>query len=294
EALHDLLLEPGVRLLDQHHPGVHAVELQVHERLVFLRDFPQQPLSAAPHHRLEKPHELEGRDVPQRALQQRPLGRLGHAGGVERHRDALLRLHRSRDGVYQAAVQLDRPCASRLGREQQRLGVVAGDGRAFHDAPPPASSCASSSLDAAAIESSTASRRSSTMAFSFSASISWRARSSSCSYSCRALASRVSRSLSASAFAFARISCASALAVAMVRLCSSSSRAASVRARSASSICCWIRRSRSSTVLRRAGQPNRQSSASRIPKTTMVQKISPVLMEKGVNSPSWTSSSASI
>src|SRR5256885_8169847 len=42
-----------------------------------LRDFPQQPLPAAPHHRLEKAHELEGRDVRQRALQQRPLGRLG-------------------------------------------------------------------------------------------------------------------------------------------------------------------------------------------------------------------------
>src|SRR5207248_9342239 len=140
---------------------------------------------------------------------------------VERDPAPLVRLHRPRHGIHQPAIQLDRVLVSRLGREQQRFGVVAGDRRVFHRARSASScakysitslrlvslsSCASSSLEAAAIDRSTASRRSATMAFSFSASISWRARSSSCSYSWRALASSASRSLSATALALATIS----------------------------------------------------------------------------------------
>ena len=78
------------------------------------------------------------------------------------------------------------------------------------------------------------------------------------------------------------LSCASPRAFPSVRLCSSSSRAASARARSASSSCCWIRFSRSSTDLRIAGHPNFHSNASRSRKTTTVQRITPGLMEKGV------------
>src|SRR5213076_2379162 len=103
------------------------------------------------------------------------------------------------------------------------LGVVARHGRALHRARPPAppasrlarysvtrrrlaseSRFASISLDAAAIERSTASRRSSRIAFSFSPSISLRARSSSCSYCSRAWASSVARSFSATVRAGAR------------------------------------------------------------------------------------------
>src|SRR6266576_2260939 len=244
------------------------------------------PYPAAPHHRLEEPHELRRCQVAERALQQRRLRGLGDARRVERHRDPLVCLHRARHRLQQPAVALDVGHAVRLGREEQRLGVIASDSGALHRAPLPPSSApasrlarysmtrrrlasesrfASISFDAAAIERSTASRRSSRIAFSFSLSISLRARSSSCSYCSRAWASSAARSFSATA-----------------------------RARSASSSCCWMRRSRSSTALSRAGQPSLHSSASRTPKTTRVQKISPVLMEKGVNSPSWTSSSAGI
>src|SRR5205085_10866141 len=137
-----------------------------------------------------------------------PLGRPATPRRTERHRVPLVPLQGPRHRAHQPAVQLDRPrpLAPRLGREQQRLGVVAGDRGALHRARP-ASSCArycitslrlvslsswaSSSLDAAAIDRSTASRRSATIAFSFSAPISRRARSSSWSYSWRALASSV-------------------------------------------------------------------------------------------------------
>src|SRR6266571_3389480 len=313
QPLDDLLLEPRVRLLEKGHARVHAVELDVHQGVILPGDLPQEPLPAAPHHCLEKADELRRCQLLQRALEQRCLHRLGDARRLERHADALVHLHRPRHRLHQLPVALDRSHAVRVGREQQRLGVVARHGRALHRARPPAppasrlarysvtrrrlaseSRFASISLDAAAIERSTASRRSSRMAFSFSLSMSLRARSSSCSYCSRAWASSVARSFSATVRACAISSCASARAAATRRLCSSSRRAASARARSASSSCCWMRRSRSSTALRRAGHPSFHSSASRIPKTTRVQKISPVLMENRVNSPSWTSSSAGI
>src|SRR5437879_6541980 len=315
QPLDELLLEPRVRFLEQRDAGVYPVELRVHQRVILLCDLRDQALPAAPHHRLEEPHELRRRQVAERTLQQRRLRGLGDARRVERHRDPLVCLHRARHRLQQPAVALDVGHAVRLGREEQRLGVIASDSGALHRAPLPPFSApasrlarysmtrrrlasesrfASISFDAAAIERSTASRRSSRIAFSFSLSISLRARSSSCSYCSRAWASSAARSFSATVRACAISSCASARAAAIVRLCSSSRRAASARARSASSSCCWMRRSRPSTALSRAGQPSLHSSASRTPKTTRVQKISPVLMEKGVNSPSWTSSSAGI
>src|SRR5712692_8388176 len=308
QALDQFLLEPRVRLLEQRDPGMHPVELDVHQAVILLRDLRQQPLPAAPHHRLEEPHELGRRQVAQRALEQGRLDGLGDARRLERHADALVRLHGARQRFHEPAVALDLRGAMGFGREQQRLGVVARDGAALHLPFPPASRLArysstrrrlasesrfpSISLDAAAIERSTASRRSSRITFSFSPSISLRARASSCSYCSRALASNASRSFSATDLALATISCASARAPAMVRLCSSSSRTASARARSASSSCCWMRRSRSSTDLRIAGQPYFHNSPSRIRKTSSVQKISPVLMEKGFNpsSPPWAAS----
>src|SRR5256885_8211195 len=303
QPLDDRLLEPRVRLLEEGHARVHPVELDVHQCVILLGDLAQEPLPAAPHHRLEKAHELRRRHLLQRALEQRRLDRLGDARRLERHADALVRLHRPRHGLHQLPVALDRGHAVRVGRQEQRLGVVACDGGAFHRARPPAppasrlarysatrrrlaseSRFASISLDAAAIERSTASRRSSRMAFSFSLSMSLRARSNSCSYCSRACASSAARSFSATVRACAISSCASARAAATRRLCSSSRRAASARARSASSSCCWMRRSRSSTASTSACHPSFHSSASRIPKTTRVQKISPVLMENGVNS----------
>jgi len=56
------------------------VELHVHQAVVLLRDLRQEPLPAAPHHRLEEPHELGRRQVAQRALEQRRLDGLGDAG----------------------------------------------------------------------------------------------------------------------------------------------------------------------------------------------------------------------
>src|SRR2546430_9714900 len=297
QPLDDRLLEPRVRLLEEGHARVHPVELDVHQCVILLGDLAQEPLPAAPHHRLEKAHELRRRHLLQRALEQRRLHRLGDARRLERHRDALVRLHRPRHRLHELPVALDRSHAVRVGRQEQRLGVIARDGGALHRARSRfsrysvtrrrlawESRFASISLDAAAIERSTASRRSSRMAFSFSPSMSLRARSNSCSYCSRACASSAARSFSATVRACAISSCASARAAATRRLCSSSRRAASARARSASSSCCWMRRSRSSTALRRAGHPSFHSSASRIPKTTRVQKISPVLMENGVNS----------
>src|SRR2546429_1611368 len=307
EALHDLLLEPGVGLFDQDHSGVHPVELQVDQRLVLVRDLSQEPLPAAPHHRLEKPHELGAREVRQRTLQQRRLGRLGHPRRVERHHNPLVRLHRPRHGIHQPAIQLDRVLVSRLGREHQRLGVVAGDGRVFHRARSASScarysitslrlvslsSCASSSLEAAAIDRSTASRRSATIAFSFSAAISWRARPSSCSYSWRALASSVSRSLSATALALATISCASACAAAVRRLCSASSAAASSRSRAASASMRSSFFSRSRTAASSNGHALRRSTNSSNPNTTRVQMTRPPSTESGPALPppaSWAS-----
>src|SRR5579859_1625155 len=138
------------------------------------------------------------------------------------------------------------------------------------------------SLDAAAMDSSTASRRRACTAFSFSAVISWRARSSICSCSSRVLARSASRSLVAADLAVARISCAEALACATSFLCSSRSACASTRAFSASSRSFWIRCSRSSIILRILGHPRRHRMTRRSPKMITVQKITPLLMSKGV------------
>src|SRR2546425_1057452 len=248
QPLDDLLLESRVRLLEQRDARVYAVELRVHQRVILLRDLPDQPLPAAPHHGLEKPHELRRRQVTERSLQQPRLRGLGDARRLERHRDALVRLHRAGHRLEQPTVALDVGHAVCLGGEEQRLGVVARDGGALHRGCPSApasrlfkysitrrrlaseSRFASISLDAAAIERSTASRRSSRIAFSFSLSISLRARSSSCSYCSRACASSAARSFSATVRACAISSCASARAAAIRRLCSASSAAASSRA----------------------------------------------------------------
>src|SRR5207302_276433 len=202
EPLGDLLRKLVVRRVGQNHAGVHPIELYVQQPMVLLGDLAQQSLAPAPHHRLQKPHELGRGHVAERAREQLALSRFGDARRLEDYADARV------------------------------------------------------------------------------------VRASRSSYSSRALASSVARSLSAMAFALAISSCASALALAARRRCSSNKRCASARARSASSSCCWMRRSRSSTDLRIAGQPSRQSSPSRIRKTTMVQKISPVLIENGVNAAS--------
>src|SRR5213082_1401447 len=216
QPLDDLFLEPRVRLLEQRDARVHAVELLVHQRVILLRDFPDEPLPAAPHHRLEKPHELGVCQVPERPLKQRRLRGLGHPWRLERHGDALVGGDRTGHRLHQPAVPLDLREAAHVARQEQGLGIVARDGGALHRASsraPPASRparysvtkrrlasesrFASISFDAAAIERSTASRRRSRIAFSFSLSISLRARSSSCSYCSRAWASSVARSFSA-------------------------------------------------------------------------------------------------
>src|SRR5579859_5552433 len=138
------------------------------------------------------------------------------------------------------------------------------------------------SLDAAAMDSSTASRRRACTAFSFSAVISWLARSSICSCSSRVLARSASRSLVAADLAVARISWACVLPSATSFLCSSRSSCASARAFSASSSCFWIRCSRSSTIWRIWGHPNFQSRPSRTTKMPTVQRITPPLMSNGV------------
>src|SRR5690242_6892828 len=118
---------------------------------------------------------------------------------------------------------------------------------------------------------------------------------SSCSS--RVLARRASRSLPAADLAVDRISCACALPSATSFLCSSSSFCASARAFSASSSCFWIRCSRSSTILRISGHPRRQRMTKRMPKMMTVQKITPLLISKGVavcSAASWSTSSASI
>src|SRR2546427_3884912 len=151
---------------------------------------------------LQEPDKLGRRLAFQGALQNLGFHRLGYARGLERHRDALVRLDRAGDGVQQPAEL--------VAGGEQRLRVIARDGDALHfffSALPrlsrnsvtsrrlaSLSRFASITRDAAAMDSSTASRRSATIALSFSASISLRARFSSASYSSRALASKVSRS----------------------------------------------------------------------------------------------------
>src|SRR3989442_14062904 len=126
----------------------------------------------------------------------------------------LFRSDRAGDGVQQRAE----PVAG----GEQRLRVIARDRDALHrffSALPrlsrnsetsrrlaSLSRFASITRDAAAIDNSTASRRSARIAFSVSASMSLRARFSSPSYSSRALASSASRSFWATVFALPRIS----------------------------------------------------------------------------------------
>src|SRR2546427_6967465 len=298
QPLDDLLLEPRVRLLEEGHARVHSVELDVHQGVILLGDLPQKALPAAPHYRLEKAHELRRRHLLQRPLEQRRLHRLGDAGRLERHADALVRLHRPRHRLHQLPVALDRGHAVRVGRQEQRLGVIARHGRALHRArAPPASRLArysvtrrrlasesrfaSISLDAAAIERSTASRRSSRIAFSFSLSISLRARSSSCSYCSRACASSAARSFSATVRACAISSCASARAAAIRRLCSARRAAAASRSRAASASMRSSFFSRSRTAASSNGHALRRNTNSSSPNTTRVQMTRPPSTESG-------------
>src|SRR5438874_3520696 len=300
QPLDDRLLEPRVRLLEEGHARVHPVELDVHQCVILLCDLAQEPLPAAPHHRLEKAHELRRRHLLQRALEQRRLDRLGDARRLERHADALARLPRPRHDLHQLPVALDRGHAVRVGRQEQRLGVIARDGRALHRTRPPAppasrlarysvtrrrlaseSRFASISLDAAAIERSTASRRRSRIAFSFSLSISLRARLSSCSYCSRAWASSVARSFSATVRACAMSSCASARAAAIRRLCSARSAAASSRSRAASASMRSSFFSRSRTAASSNGHALRRKTNSSSPNTTRVQMTRPPSTESG-------------
>src|SRR5207247_1603259 len=116
---------------------------------------------------------------------------LGDAGRLERHGDALLRLHRARHGVEQPPIALHVLCTLRRGGEQQRLRIVPRDDAAVHRARSKpsrhsvtrrrlasVSRCASMSFDAAAVVRSTASRRSASTALSFSSAIPFRARTS--------------------------------------------------------------------------------------------------------------------
>src|SRR5437016_2085468 len=295
QPLDHFLLKPRVRLLEQRDARVHPVELDVHQGLILLRDLREQPLTAAPHHRLEKPHELRRCQVLERALEQRPLDGLGDARRLERHADALVRLHGARHRLHQPPILLDLGGAVRLGRQEQRLGVVAGDGGALHRCPlsrldrysvtrrrlASESRFASISFEAAAIERSTASRRSSRIAFSFSLSISLRARSSSCSYWSRAWASSVARSFSATVRACAISSCASARAAAIKRLCSASDAAASSRSRAASESMRSSFFSRSRTAACSSGHALRRSTNSSNPNTTRVAMTRPASTESG-------------
>src|SRR5204863_5477838 len=197
----------------------------------------------------------------ERLLENLALGGLGHPRRFEHDGDTTVGRDGAGDGVEHVAVL--------VARGEQRLRVIARDGDALHfffSALPMLSRNSVTSLrfasvsrfasitrEAAAMDRSTASRRSAWIAFSFSASMSLRARLSSASYSSRALASSVARSFSETDLALARIPCASLRAAAICFLCSSSSRCASALARSASSSCFWIRRSRSSTDFRMAG-----------------------------------------
>src|SRR2546426_10754482 len=297
QALDQFLLEPRVRLLEQRDPGMHPIELDVHQAPLLRPDPRQHPLPAAPHHRLEEAHELGGRQVAQRTLEQRGLDGLGDPRRLERHADALVRLHRARHRVHQLPVALDRGHTVCFGGQEQRLGVVARDGAALHLPFPPASrlarySCtrrrlasesrfASMSLDAAAIERSTASRRRSRIAFSFSLSISLRARSSSCSYCSRAWASSVARSFPATVRACAMSSCASARAAAIRRLCSARRAAAASRSRAASASMRSSFFSRSRTAASSNGHALRRNTNSSSPNTTRVQMTRPPSTESG-------------
>src|ERR1043166_5392195 len=155
---------------------MHAIQLRVEQHEVLLGDLREQALTPAPHDRLEEAHELLWRLTLQRLLQNLRFRGLGDAWRLEHRGDALVRLHRARDGVDQLAVL--------LAGGKQRLGVVAGDRDALHFF---FSDCASESRksptrsrlasvsrfasitrEAAAIDSSTASRRSARIALSFS------------------------------------------------------------------------------------------------------------------------------
>src|SRR2546426_2666535 len=290
EPFDHLLPRARVGLVREGNAGVHPVQLLIQEYLILLRDLGEKALPPAPHDGLQESDEFAWRLAGERALQDLALGGLGHPRRLERGGNSLVRLDRPGDRVEQRAV--------RVAGCKQRLGVVARDRDAFHrcfcSALPrlsrnsvtsrrfaSVSRFASMTRDAAAMDSSTASRRSARIALSFSVSMSLRARESSASYSSRALASRVSRSFWATVFAFAVMSWASVRAAAICFLCSSSSRCASALAFSASSSCFWMRRSRSSTDFSIAGNANRHSRTSRMPKTTSVQMINPGLIVNG-------------
>src|SRR3989454_3582186 len=288
QPLGDLLLEPAVRLGREDNTRVHAVQLQVEERLILLGDLPNQSLPAAPHDRLQEADERRRGGVAERLLEQPCLGGLRDPGRFQHDGDALVRLDRAGHRVEQPPVALDLALPLRRGGEEQRLRVVPRDGDAL---PRRCSRLAryssarrllasesrfcSTSRDAAAIERSTASRRSARIAFAFSSSMSFLARARCCSYSSRALASSVARSFSATAFALVTISCASARARSSACFCCSSRRAASSRACAASASWRSSRCSRSRTACSSTGHALRFRMKSSSPKTTSVQMTRP-------------------
>ncbi len=122
-------LEPAVGRGGERYPGVHPVELDVHERLILEGDLAEEALPAASHHGLEEPHELPRRRALERALQDQGLGRLRYARGFERHGDALVGGDGARDRVHQPPVALH--LAAGVGGREQRLRVVPRDRRAL-------------------------------------------------------------------------------------------------------------------------------------------------------------------
>src|SRR5437867_3571667 len=294
QPLSDLPLEPVVRLRGTDEARVHAVQLQVEERLILLGDPPDQSLPAAPHHRLQEADERRRGGVAQRLLEQPCLGGLRDPGRFQHDGDALVRLDRAGHRVEQPPVALHLrpppplPLPLRCGGEEQRLRVVPRDRDALHRRCSrlaryssarrllaSESRFCSTSRDAAAIERSTASRRSARIAFAFSSSMSFLARASSSSYSSRALASSAARSFSATAFALVTISCASARARSSACFCCSSRRAASSRAWAASASWRSSRCSRSRTACSSTGHALRFRMKSSSPKTTSVQMTRP-------------------
>src|SRR5205823_2518421 len=255
------------RLARHGHVRVQAVFRLIDQRVVLDGDSGNQHLPPLVDHRREIAQEKLGNAAPagsaKRLVEDLDFLRGSQLGRLEKSAQGLVFTHRRCDRIEKLAPLLD--VAALAGERAQRLGVVPADRRVVHPrlAPPVgieerklstifrfdwSSRFFSMTLLAPAIASSTASRRISAIARSFSCSISRRARSSICCC-CWCVSSIIcARTLSPTWRPSTMSFCASALAASTWRCCSPSMRAASALSRLAPSIASSSACSRASTA----------------------------------------------
>src|SRR3990170_2551108 len=126
----DRVQQLSVRFAGENHAGMHAVQLQVQQRVVLLVDGADDPLAAPLHHRAQESDERLRCPARQCLMQHPLLERLGHPGGVQRQPNPLVGLYRARHGLKHRSEPLG--LTAPFPGLEQRLGVVARDGGFSH------------------------------------------------------------------------------------------------------------------------------------------------------------------